>query len=323
MHAEAQREDVRDLFQTALEASGFLGIIDEQSGVARLQMGANLNKLGELLEAFADWSDDRRVSTTLRYLSVLRDSREAGELASIEPIEDGVVLLTAHGSKGLEWPVVVLSRCTERRWQGRSASSFDLQLPDDLVPEPPPPGDHAVDEERRLFYVASTRARDRLIYTWARSYPQPFERRDVHIVPHAGDVVPRRDPREGGPRRQHGRRARAAPNRYSSARAARHRRVGPRCLPALPAPLQLPAPVAPPRPYRRSQLVRNDDPRGPPLRRNAADGRRGGHPRHRRGDVAHRHGSSRMAPRAGTPTCARTATSNCAATWSRPAGRTR
>src|SRR6202035_5115056 len=87
LHGASQREDVRDLFQLALEASGFLGIIDEQSGVARLQMGANLNKLGELLEAFADWSDDRRVSTTLRYLTVLRDSREAGELASIEPIE--------------------------------------------------------------------------------------------------------------------------------------------------------------------------------------------------------------------------------------------
>jgi DNA helicase-2/ATP-dependent DNA helicase PcrA len=173
LHAASQREDVRDLFQMGLEASGFLGIIDEESGVARLQMGANLNKFGELLEAFADWSDDRRVGTTLRYLDVLRDSREAGELASLEPIEDGVVLLTAHGSKGLEWPVVFLSRCTERRWQGRSSSSFDLQLPDELVPEPSPPGDVAVDEERRLFYVASTRARDRLVYTWSRTYPQP------------------------------------------------------------------------------------------------------------------------------------------------------
>ena len=173
LHASSQREDVRDLFQLALEASGFLGIIDEQSGVARLQMGANLNKLGELLEDFADWSDDRRVGTTLHYLHVLRDSHEAGELATIDPIEDGVVLLTAHGSKGLEWPVVFISRCTERRWQGRAKSSFELQLPDDLVPEPPPAGDVAVDEERRLFYVASTRARDRLVYTWARSYPQP------------------------------------------------------------------------------------------------------------------------------------------------------
>ena len=69
LHAASLREDVRDLFQLALEASGFLGIVDEQSGVARLQMGANLNKLGELLEAFADWSDDRRVSTALHYLS--------------------------------------------------------------------------------------------------------------------------------------------------------------------------------------------------------------------------------------------------------------
>ena len=190
LHASSQREDVRDLFQLALEASGFLGIIDEQSGVARLQMGANLNKFGELLEDFADWSDDRRVGTTLHYLNVLRDSREAGELATIDPIEDGVVLLTAHGSKGLEWPVVFISRCTERRWQGRAKSSFELQLPDELVPEPPPPGDVAVDEERRLFYVASTRARDRLVYTWARSYPQPSSDEVVHAVPHDRDVIP-------------------------------------------------------------------------------------------------------------------------------------
>jgi len=174
LHAMAGREDVRDVFFAAIERAGYLGVVDEQVGAARLQMGANLNKFGELLETFADWSDDRRISTALRYLQILRDSRDAAELAAIEPIQDGVVLLTAHGAKGLEWPVVFIARCTERRWQGRTKSSADLQLPDELVPEPPPPGDAAVDEERRLFYVAASRARDRLVFTWARRYPQSF-----------------------------------------------------------------------------------------------------------------------------------------------------
>lgn len=174
LHAQSQREDVRDIFYEALERSQFLGMVDEERGAARLQMGANLNKLGELLESFADWSDDRRVSTALHYLTVLRDSREASELPPIDAIENGVVLLTAHGAKGLEWPVVFLSRCVGGAWSGRSHGPYDLQLPDDLVPEPAPRGDVALDEERRLFYVAATRARDRLVCTLASRYPRQW-----------------------------------------------------------------------------------------------------------------------------------------------------
>jgi CRISPR/Cas system-associated exonuclease Cas4 (RecB family) len=85
-----------------------------------------------------------------------------------------VVLHTAHGAKGLEWPVVFLSHCATDTWAGRSHRALDIQLPDDLVPEPAPLGDAAVDEERRLFYVAATRARDRLVFTWARKYPRRF-----------------------------------------------------------------------------------------------------------------------------------------------------
>ena len=172
LHAMSEREDVRDVFYAALELSEFMGTLDEQRGVARLQMGANLNKLGELLEAFADWSDDRRVSTALHYLTVLRDSKEASELPAIDPIEDGVVLLTAHGAKGLEWPIVFLGHCIAAAWSGRARGPFDIQLPDALVPEPAPLGDAAIDEERRLFYVASTRACDRLVFTWAKHYPR-------------------------------------------------------------------------------------------------------------------------------------------------------
>ena len=170
LHGMTQRDDVRDVFFSALERSEFLSILDIPSGPARMQMGANLNKLGELLENFADWSDDRRVATALRYLGVLRNSKSTDELAAIDPIEDGVVLLTAHSAKGLEWPVVFLSRCIEARWSSRASSPYRIDLPDELVPEPPPAGEGVIDEERRLFYVASTRAQDRLVFTWARKY---------------------------------------------------------------------------------------------------------------------------------------------------------
>jgi DNA helicase-2/ATP-dependent DNA helicase PcrA len=182
LHAMSAREDVREIFHDALQRSDFLGILDQQGELARMQTGANLNKFGELLETFADWSDDHRLATALHYLDVLRNSRNADELAAIEPVDDGVVLLTAHSAKGLEWPVVVLSGCIESRWPGRGGwSQSALTLPGALVPELPPPTEAVIDEERRLFYVAATRARDRLVLSRARRYARSF--RDEALSP--------------------------------------------------------------------------------------------------------------------------------------------
>ena len=192
LHALSAREDVREIFYEALDRSDFLGVLDQQDELARMQTGANLNKFGELLELFTDWSDDHRLATALRYLEVLRNSRNADELATIEAVDDGVVLLTAHSAKGLEWPVVILSGCVESRWPGRGAiSTAALALPAALVPELPPHGDAVIDEERRLFYVAATRARDRLVLARARRYPRSFK--DESPSPFLAGVTAERD----------------------------------------------------------------------------------------------------------------------------------
>jgi DNA helicase-2/ATP-dependent DNA helicase PcrA len=181
LHAQVAREDVRDLFYTALEMTEFLGMLDGLQPHEAEQIGANLNKFGEMLDAFADWSDDRSLGVALRYLDILRNSHSADEMASVETRVDGVSLLTAHSAKGLEWPVVILSRCVEERWPGRPGPGSRLALPDDLVPEPAPAGDGHRDEERRLFYVAATRARDRLLLTSARRYAHSWQ--DEKITP--------------------------------------------------------------------------------------------------------------------------------------------
>jgi len=181
LSGQATHEDVRAVFQAALEMSDFLGMLDLSREVERMQAGANLSKFYDLLEAFADWSTDLRLDNAMGYLAVLRDSGSADEVAPIEPIEDGVLLLTCHAAKGLEWPVVFVPRCVESRWPGRSGFATRLTLPNELVPEEPPPGDGVVDEERRLFYVAATRARDRLVLTRAGRYPRSFS--DERLTP--------------------------------------------------------------------------------------------------------------------------------------------
>ena len=72
---------------------------------------------------------------------------------------DGVALGTVHGAKGLEWPVVFLPSLTDGRFpSSRSGRVRDWLIPRDLFDAARYEGSDA--EERRLFYVAMTRARD-------------------------------------------------------------------------------------------------------------------------------------------------------------------
>jgi superfamily I DNA/RNA helicase/RecB family exonuclease len=87
---------------------------------------------------------------------------------------EAVRLLTAHRSKGLEWRLVVVASVQEGRWP-------DLRRRGTLL-QPERLGSHGLvepvttaamlAEERRLFYVAATRARERLVVTAVRSSEQ-------------------------------------------------------------------------------------------------------------------------------------------------------
>ncbi|QNE75086.1 AAA family ATPase [Streptomyces finlayi] len=80
---------------------------------------------------------------------------------------DSVRLMTAHRSKGLEWRLVVVTGVQEGLWPDlrRRGSLLEAdRIGRDGLAEPLTPG-ALLAEERRLFYVAATRARDRLVVT--------------------------------------------------------------------------------------------------------------------------------------------------------------
>src|SRR5262249_53556082 len=104
----------------------------------------------------------------IAHLDLLIEAGDDPQAAAVEIDEDAVQLLTAHNAKGLEFPVVYMVQLAEGRFPPWPRTD-PLELPLELRHG----GDPKLEqerEERRLFYVAMTRARDRLVLTHAEDY---------------------------------------------------------------------------------------------------------------------------------------------------------
>jgi DNA helicase-2/ATP-dependent DNA helicase PcrA len=82
---------------------------------------------------------------TSEYIRELDERERSGH----EPTREAVTLATVHGTKGLEWSQVYLI--------GVNRGLFPISHAQDSF---------SVDEEKRLFYVAVTRAKDRLVVSY-------------------------------------------------------------------------------------------------------------------------------------------------------------
>ncbi|CAL9523550.1 ATP-dependent helicase [Streptomyces sp. enrichment culture] len=104
----------------------------------------------------------------LNFLAELEAQDIAADTLSKRQVRpDAVRLMTAHRAKGLEWSLVVVAGVQEGLWPDlrRRGSLLEAdRIGRDGLAEPLTPG-ALLAEERRLFYVAATRARDRLVVT--------------------------------------------------------------------------------------------------------------------------------------------------------------
>jgi DNA helicase II / ATP-dependent DNA helicase PcrA len=120
------------------------------------------------------------------------DRRAAAQHA---PVADGVTLASMHAAKGLEWPVVFVA--------GVHEGTVPIVYADTAA---------QVEEERRLLYVATTRACDRLFVSWslARTPGSRPTRRASRFLDGTRPRTPGDDRAPGTARRGSGRRGRAA-----------------------------------------------------------------------------------------------------------------
>ena len=87
--------------------------------------------------------------------------------AQLEEGPERIKIMTVHGAKGLEFPFVFIVNLVDKRFPS-IARREQIEVPKDLIKEILPGGDIHLQEERRLFYVACTRAREGLYFSSAK-----------------------------------------------------------------------------------------------------------------------------------------------------------
>ena len=119
-------------------------------------------------------SASSRLAELMQYLDYFEQA--GGKIDLEQDADDAVQLMTVHGAKGLEFDHVFVLRLTKNAFP-TSARTNVLDFPEALMKEELPKTDFHTQEERRLFYVALTRARERLTLTTVvhpRSKPSLF-----------------------------------------------------------------------------------------------------------------------------------------------------
>ncbi|NOT34599.1 MAG: ATP-dependent helicase [Candidatus Eisenbacteria bacterium] len=166
--AEATRRPTSEVLYRFVTESGLLGQLSAEDSAEATEKVQNLNRLFTIVTRVGPLLKSDRVTYFMRHLDLLIDAGDDPQAAVVDSDDQSVALLTAHNAKGLEYPIVYMVQLVEGR--------FPLQLRGDPLPFPPelhrggePRAEH-LREERRLFYVAMTRARDRLVMSHAADY---------------------------------------------------------------------------------------------------------------------------------------------------------
>jgi DNA helicase II / ATP-dependent DNA helicase PcrA len=180
--AAALRLDVRDLFFELMNRTRYLEVIGptlETSEAARVT--ANVSRFAEMIAEFCETSDDRSLVVYMRHLDLVLLSGEDEEPAPVETAGDAIHVMTIHQAKGLEFEAVFVPGLVEGRLP-QSGRSPRFELPPAVL-EPLVRGrEDVVGEERRLLYVAMTRAKRDLYLTRASHYEGGRRWRDSRFL---------------------------------------------------------------------------------------------------------------------------------------------
>ncbi|NBC25809.1 MAG: UvrD-helicase domain-containing protein [Bacteroidetes bacterium] len=141
-----QGASLLDTTKKMLDASGYVKSLIEENSAKALTRRDNILELQNAISYYEQHNKKPTLSSFLQEISLITDTDKYDE------DKPAVTMMTVHGSKGLEFPVVFIVGLEEKLFPmgGRNGEEADFE------------------EERRLFYVAITRAEETLYFSFAK-----------------------------------------------------------------------------------------------------------------------------------------------------------
>lgn len=164
-----EKYKIVDLINEVLDKSGYLKMLETSYSVEDRSRIDNINEFISSAAEYEEENPDDTIFDYLENLSLLSD------MDKTEDKDNSVSLMTMHAAKGLEFPIV-----------------FVVGLDEGLFPGKRSIDEGNVEEERRLFYVGITRAREKLFLTSSKSrrnYGKPIFYKPSRFVDEIIDKV--------------------------------------------------------------------------------------------------------------------------------------
>ncbi len=161
-----------------IERSGYLKALVENLSPQNELKIKNIRIFFDKVKNFSELTEDDSIHSFAQHLELLQQVGDNPATAEAELEEDAVQVLTVHKAKGLEFAVVFMVSLISDRFPGRERKE-KIPIPDKILKDKVPKGAAYgseqkekiyFQEERRLFYVGMTRAKNFLYLTWARDY---------------------------------------------------------------------------------------------------------------------------------------------------------
>ena len=163
---------IKDVPNVTLQAL-FENIIREAGVLSNIMQSNDKLWLMQVLTGFFDFIKDEthrqplmKLQGLVNIIDLMGKEEIPLPLVQVSGSDKGINLLTAHGSKGLEFEYVFFAGCNASSWEKKRKPGGGYSLPDTMFTSQPKQKDE--EELRRLFYVALTRAEQHLFISYSK-----------------------------------------------------------------------------------------------------------------------------------------------------------
>lgn len=153
--------------QLILEQSSLLDwLLSQKDSPEHLK---NLNAFFEMIKQLNHNDAKLNLASFLNSLDLMIENNIIISPPDVDLTTDRVTLTTAHKSKGLEWGHVYIVNCIDGKWGNQSTREL-IKLPPNILQNSHHALHDQIEDERRLFYVAMTRAKDSIHISYPLSH---------------------------------------------------------------------------------------------------------------------------------------------------------